>query len=218
MTLPQWKKLFELSDRYGFVIASDECYSEIHFGTPPLGGLEAAHQLGREGYPRLIMLSSLSKRSNVPGMRSGFVAGDETLIGKFLLYRTYHGTAMSETVQAASVAAWNDERHVVANRTKYIGKFREALPVLRQVMNVAMPDAGFYLWAEVHEKTGLSDTEFARGLYESHHVTVLPGSYLAREAQGENPGKNRVRIALVAEPEECREGIARIAEFARQHS
>ena len=216
MTLEQWKKLFELSDRYGFVIASDECYSEIHFGKPPLGGLEAAHKLGRDGYPRLIMFSSLSKRSNVPGMRSGFVAGDAGIIRKFLLYRTYHGTAMSETIQAASIAAWNDEEHVRENRAKYAAKFQEALPVLQQAVNVSMPDASFYLWAEVHEKTGLSDTEFARLLYERENVTVLPGSYLAREAHGENPGRNRIRIALVAEPAECLEGIRRIAEFVRK--
>ena len=216
MTLQQWKKLFELSDRYGFIIASDECYSEIYFDEPPLGGLEAARKLGRDGYPRLIMFSSLSKRSNVPGLRSGFVAGDAGIIRKFLLYRTYHGTAMSETVQAASVAAWNDEEHVRENRAKYAAKFREALPILQQAVNVTMPDASFYLWAEVHEKTGLSDTEFARLLYERENVTVLPGSYLAREAHGENPGRNRIRIALVAEPAECLEGILRIAGFVRQ--
>lgn len=216
MTLAQWKKLFELSDRYGFVIASDECYSEIYFDQPPLGGLEAAHRLGRDGYPRLIMFSSLSKRSNVPGMRSGFVAGDAEIIRKFLLYRTYHGTAMSETVQQASIAAWNDEAHVRENRAKYQAKFRQALPMLQQALNVSLPDASFYLWAEVYEKTGLSDTEFARRLYEHTHITVLPGSYLARDAHGSNPGKNRIRIALVAESAECLEGISRIVTFARQ--
>lgn len=216
MTLEQWKKLFELSDRFGFVIASDECYSEIYFDQPPLGGLEAAHKLGRDGFPRLIMFSSLSKRSNVPGMRSGFVAGDAKIIRKFLLYRTYHGTAMSETIQQASISAWNDEAHVRENRAKYQAKFRQALPILQQTLNVSLPDASFYLWAEVHEKTGLSDTEFARRLYEQAHVTVLPGSYLARDAHGCNPGKNRIRIALVAESAECLEGISRIATFARQ--
>ena len=216
MPLDQWKKLFNLSDRYGFVIASDECYSEIWFDEPPLGGLEAAHRLGRDGYPRLVMLSSLSKRSNVPGMRSGFVAGDPDIIKKFLLYRTYHGTAMSEMIQAASLAAWNDETHVTENRARYASKFREAVPVLRQVLDVVMPDAGFYLWVNVRQKTGFSDTEFVRRLYESHHVTVLPGTYLAREAQGVHPGKNYIRIALVAEPAECLEGIWRIAEFVRQ--
>lgn len=215
MNIEQWKKLFELSDRYGFVIASDECYSEIYFDKPPLGGLEAAYRLGREDYPRLIMLSSLSKRSNVPGMRSGFVAGDAQIIRQFLLYRTYHGTAMSETIQAASIAAWNDEKHVEENRAKYIAKFREAVPVLQQALNVSMPDASFYLWAEVFERTGLSDTEFARKLYEKFNVTVLPGSYLARDANGINPGKNRIRIALVAQQAECLEGILRIVEFVK---
>ena len=215
MNLDHWKKLFELSDRYGFVIASDECYSEIYFDEPPLGGLEAAYRLGRRDYPRLVMLSSLSKRSNVPGMRSGFVAGDASIIEKFLLYRTYHGTAMSESIQAASVAAWNDEKHVEENRAKYAAKFHEAVPVLQKALNVSMPDASFYLWAEVYEKTGLSDTEFARKLYGKFNVTVLPGSYLAREANGINPGTNRIRIALVAEPAECLEGILRIAEFVR---
>lgn len=215
MDLEQWKKLFEFSDRYGFVIASDECYSEIYFDEPPLGGLEAAYKLGRKDYPRLIMLSSLSKRSSVPGLRSGFVAGDASIISQFLLYRTYHGTAMSETIQVASIAAWNDETHVQENRAKYIGKFRDVLPVLQQVLNVSMPDASFYLWAEVFGQTGLSDTEFARRLYEKFNVTVLPGSYLAREVNGINPGKNRIRIALVAEPAECLEGILRIVEFVQ---
>ncbi len=213
--LEQWKKLFELSDRYGFVIASDECYSEIYFDEPPLGGLQAAHMLGREGYPRLIMLSSLSKRSNVPGMRSGFVAGDDAIIKKFLLYRTYHGTAMSETIQLASVAAWQDENHVIDNRAKYDRKFREAVPVLQQVADVTLPDASFYLWAEVFKSSGLTDTEFAQKLYEQYNVTVLPGSYLAREAHDINPGANRIRIALVAEPAECLEGIQRIVSFVK---
>ncbi len=217
MQLPQWETLFALSDRYGFVIASDECYSEIYFNESPLGGLQAAHQLGREGYPRLIMLSSLSKRSNVPGMRSGFVAGDAAIIRQFLLYRTYHGTAMSETIQAASIAAWQDEQHVIENRAKYIRKCHDALPILQQVADVALPDASFYLWAEVFRKSGLTDTQFARKLYEQFNVTVLPGSYLARHAHGINPGDNRIRIALVAEPDECLEGIRRIVQFVQQH-
>lgn len=215
MQMAQWKRLFALSDKYGFVIASDECYSEIYFDEPPLGGLQAAHRLGRSGYPRLIMLSSLSKRSNVPGMRSGFVAGDATIIQKFLLYRTYHGTAMSETIQAASIAAWQDEQHVIENRGKYQKKFREALPLLQQVTDVTLPDASFYLWAEVFQKSGLTDTAFAQQLYEQFNVTVLPGSYLAREAHGINPGANRIRIALVAEPAECLEGIQRIVQFVQ---
>jgi len=217
LNLDEWKELFELSDRHGFVIASDECYSEIYFGSKaPLGGLEAAQMLGRSGYPRLIMLSSLSKRSNVPGMRSGFVAGDTEIIRKFLLYRTYHGSAMSVPVQMASVAAWNDEQHVIENRAKYAAKFEKATPILQQALDVRLPDASFYLWAEVFSRTGLSDTEFARRLYAEYNVTVLPGSYLARDAHGVNPGRNRIRIALVAEVEECVEAIQRIVEFSKK--
>ena len=219
LTLEDWKELFELSDRYGFVIAADECYSEIYFkAEAPLGGLEAAHKLGRTGYPRLIAFSSLSKRSNVPGMRSGFVAGDAVLMKKFLLYRTYHGSAMSPTIQAASVAAWNDEQHVIDNRNKYIAKFNQVTPLLREVLDVQLPDAGFYLWARVDQAGGLSDTEYAKRLYAEYNVTVLPGSYLAREAHGINPGRNRVRMALVAEVDECLEAARRIVEFTKKLS
>jgi len=214
--LEDWKELFDLSDRYGFVIASDECYSEIYFkGEAPLGGLEAAHRLGRSGYPRLIAFSSLSKRSNVPGMRSGFVAGDASVIKQYLLYRTYHGSAMSPSVQAASVAAWNDERHVEENREKYIAKFAQITPMLQEVLDVQLPDAAFYLWAKVPQ---MSDTEYARRLYAEYNVTVLPGSYLAREANGVNPGANRIRMALVAETEECLEAARRIVAFTRSLS
>lgn len=215
LSLEDWRQLFALSDRHGFVIASDECYSEIYFdeGKAPLGALEAAHRLGR-GFERLVMFSSLSKRSNVPGLRSGFVAGDAALLGRFLLYRTYHGGAMNPAVQSASVAAWNDEAHVRENRAAYVAKFAEVTPMLAQVLDVALPDAGFYLWADV-SRTGLSDTEFAARLYAEQHLTVLPGSYLAREADGINPGANRVRMALVATPEECREGAERIVAFCR---
>lgn len=217
LTLDDWKELFALSDRYGFVIASDECYSEIYFGdNAPLGGLEAAHKLGRSDFHRLIMLSSLSKRSNVPGMRSGFVAGDADIIKRFLLYRTYHGSAMSLPVQQASIAAWNDEDHVRENRTKYTAKFKQVTPLLQQVLDVDLPDASFYLWADVHQRTGLSDTEYARRLYAEYNVTVLPGSYLARDAHGTNPGQNRIRIALVAEVEECLEAVRRMVEFTQQ--
>ncbi len=215
LSLDDWRQLFALSDRHGFVIASDECYSEIYFdeGKAPLGALEAAHRLGR-GFERLAMFSSLSKRSNVPGLRSGFVAGDAALLGRFLLYRTYHGGAMNPAVQSASVAAWNDEAHVRENRAAYVAKFAEVTPMLAEVLDVALPDAGFYLWADV-SRTGLSDTEFAARLYAEQHLTVLPGSYLAREADGINPGANRVRMALVATPEECREGAERIVAFCR---
>jgi N-succinyldiaminopimelate aminotransferase len=212
MPLDEWKKLFELSDRYGFVIASDECYSEIYFrDEPPLGGLEAAVKLGRSDFKNLIALTSLSKRSNVPGMRSGFVAGDAALIKPFLLYRTYHGSAMSTVVQAASVAAWNDEQHVIDNRNQYRAKFAQVTPLLSSVLDVALPDAAFYLWAGVQG----SDTEFARDLYALYNVTVLPGSYLAREAHGFNPGAGRVRMALVAETAECVEAAERIIQFVK---
>lgn len=218
LTLDDWKELFELSDRYGFVIAADECYSEIYFKPEaPLGALEAAQQLGRPDYLRLIVFSSLSKRSNVPGMRSGFVAGDAELIRKFLLYRTYQGGAMSPPVQAASIAAWNDEIHVQENRSKYQQKFSQVTPLLQSVLEVALPDAGFYLWADVGSSTGLSDIEFARQLYAEYNVTVLPGSYLAREAHGVNPGRNRIRMALVAEVDECLEAARRIVAFTQQH-
>ncbi|RJF96286.1 succinyldiaminopimelate transaminase [Noviherbaspirillum saxi] len=216
LTLEDWKELFALSDRYGFVIAADECYSEIYFNAvAPLGGLEAAHRLGRTGYPRLIAFSSLSKRSNVPGMRSGFVAGDAEILKKFLLYRTYHGSAMSPAIQAASVAAWNDEQHVEDNRAKYISKFNQVTPLLQEVLDVALPDAGFYLWAKVPK---LSDTEFAKRLHAEYNVTVLPGSYLARDAHGANPGQSRIRMALVAEVDECLEAARRIVEFTQKLS
>jgi N-succinyldiaminopimelate aminotransferase len=219
LSLDDWAELFALSDRYGFVIASDECYSEIYFkGEAPLGGLEAAHKLGRTGYPRLIAFSSLSKRSNVPGMRSGFVAGNAELLKKFLLYRTYHGCAMSGSIQSASVAAWNDETHVVENRAKYIAKFARVTPMLQSELEVQLPDASFYLWARVDKRTGLSDTEYARRLYAEYNVTVLPGSYLAREAHGVNPGQNRIRMALVAEVDECVEAAQRIVEFTKKFS
>jgi len=211
MPLADWERLFALSDRYGFVIASDECYSEIYFeeGRPPLGALQAAQQLGRRGYPRLVMFSSLSKRSNVPGMRSGFAAGDAAILKQYLLYRTYQGCAMSPTVQQASISAWNDEAHVVENRRLYREKFAAALAILRPALEVEIPDAAFYLWL----KTPLSDTEFARRLYQQQAVTVLPGSYLAREAGGINPGANRVRIALVSSVAECVESAQRIRAF-----
>jgi N-succinyldiaminopimelate aminotransferase len=215
--LDEWRMLFELSDRYGFVIASDECYSEIYFrDEAPLGGLEASVKLGRTDFKRLIALTSLSKRSNVPGLRSGFVAGDAEIIKSFLLYRTYHGSAMALPVQQASIAAWDDEAHVVANREMYRRKFAQVTPVLAEVMDVALPDAAFYLWARVPQHVcGGSDTEFARALLAQYNVTVLPGSYLAREAHGVNPGAGRVRLALVADVDECLAAAHRIAAFVR---
>jgi N-succinyldiaminopimelate aminotransferase len=213
LTLEDWRELFALSDRHGFVIASDECYSEIYFNEsmPPLGCLEAAHKLGR-GFDRLVMLSSLSKRSNVPGMRSGFVAGDASILKQFLLYRTYHGAALSPMFQAASVVAWKDEAHVRENRALYLRKFTTVTPMLAEVLDVRLPDAAFYLWANV-APTGLTDTEFAARLYADYNVTVLPGSYLARDAHGTNPGSSFIRIALVADVDECVEGARRIVEF-----
>ncbi|UCV13829.1 succinyldiaminopimelate transaminase [Quatrionicoccus australiensis] len=213
LSLDDWKTLFALSDKYGFIIASDECYSEIYFdeANPPIGGLQAAQLLGRTN-DRLVMFSSLSKRSNVPGMRSGFVAGDAKILKKFLLYRTYHGCAMAPPVQTASIAAWNDEAHVLDNRDQYRAKFAAVTPLIADVLGTAQPDAGFYLWA----KTPIVDTEFARGLLEHYNVVVLPGSFLAREANGVNPGSNFIRIALVASLEECLEAASRIRQFAQQ--
>jgi N-succinyldiaminopimelate aminotransferase len=210
MPLEEWRALFELSDRYGFAIASDECYSEIYFDTPPLGALEAARKLKR-GYERLVVFSSLSKRSNAPGMRSGFVAGDPALIAKFLLYRTYHGSAMGLAVQRASIAAWKDEAHVRENRRLYAEKFRAVLPLIRSPLEARMPDGGFYLWL----RTPIDDVEFARRLHAQHNVLVLPGSFLARSVGGANPGAGHVRIALVASLEECLEAARRIVRFAQ---
>ncbi len=210
LDLGEWKRLFELSDRHGFTIASDECYSEIYFGAPPLGALQAAHELGRTGFPRLVVFSSLSKRSNCPGMRSGFAAGDARLLKSFLLYRTYHGSAMSLAVQRASIAAWSDEAHVEENRRLYAEKFRAVLPRLGK--EACMPQGGFYLWL----RTAIDDAEFVRRLYHEANVLGLPGSYLARERDGVNPGRNRVRLALVPPLEECVEAIERITQFARQ--
>ncbi len=210
MRLEQWKALFELSDKYGFVIAADECYSEIYFDekTPPLGALQAASLLGRS-HLNLVVFGSLSKRSNVPGMRSGFVAGDEKIIEKFALYRTYHGCAMSPVVQAASIVAWNDEAHVIENRRLYAEKFKAVTPMLAEKLTIEMPDAAFYLWA----KGNISDTELAIKLYRDLNITVLPGSFLAREVHGQNPGKNFIRMALVASLDECVEAANRIKKY-----
>ncbi|MBO1111636.1 succinyldiaminopimelate transaminase [Bordetella petrii] len=213
MPLDDWRALFALSDRHGFAIASDECYSEIYFdeGDAPLGALQAARRLGRDDYRNLVVFSSLSKRSNVPGLRSGFVAGDAALMARFLLYRTYHGSAMSPIVSAASIAAWNDEDHVRENRALYREKFAAVAPLLQPVLDVEYPQASFYLWVPVSGP----DTAFARDLYARTGVTVLPGSFLAREAHGANPGQGRIRIALVAPLAQCVEAAGRIAQFAR---
>ena len=214
MAFDDWKELFELADRHGFVIASDECYSEIYFdeANPPLGALAAARRLGRDDYRNLVVFGSLSKRSNVPGMRSGYVAGDARLIKAFLLYRTYHGTAMSDAVALASIAAWNDEAHVIANRALYAEKFRTLHPRVNEVLPCAFPDAAFYLWA----RSPIDDAAFARRLYAEQGVTVLPGSFIGRMAHGVNPGENFVRIALVDTLADCADAVDRIVETARK--
>ena len=209
MPLAEWKALFELADRYNFIIASDECYSEIYFDTPPLGALQAAQQLGRGDYKNLLVFSSLSKRSNVPGMRSGFVAGDAGVLEKFTLYRTYHGCAMNPAIQAASAAAWQDEAHVAENRRLYAEKFARVIEILKPALPAALPDASFYLWLRVP----IPDTSFAQQLYRDYNVSVLPGSYLARTACDVNPGERFVRIALVAELNEAVEAAQRIKEL-----
>ena len=212
LDLDGWRALFDRADRHGFVIASDECYSEIYpdEASPPLGGLTAAHRLGRDDFRNLVVFTSLSKRSNVPGLRSGGIAGDAELLERFLLYRTYHGCAMGPAVQHASIAAWSDEGHVRDNRARYRDKFAALGPMLRQALTIHQPDASFYFWAGV---PGGDDEAFARELYRTTHVTVLPGRYLAREAHGENPGSGYVRIALVPPITDCVEAARRIVEF-----
>ena len=211
--LEAWARLFALADQHGFVVASDECYSELYYDEldPPLGALQAAQQLGRSDYARVVAFSSLSKRSNAPGMRSGFVAGDAAILKRFLLYRTYHGSAMSLPVQHASIAAWRDEEHVRANRRLYAEKYRAVLPLVPAPLATQMPDGGFYLWV----RTPIDDAQFARELQRQYNVLVLPGSFLARDAHGTNPGRHHVRIALVAPLEECVEAMQRIGQFAR---
>jgi N-succinyldiaminopimelate aminotransferase len=216
MTMAEWALLFGLADRHGFTIVSDECYSEIYFdeSAPPLGALAAAHALGRKGFDKLVVMGSLSKRSNAPGLRSGFAAGDAAILERFLLYRTYHGTAMSNTVQRASVAAWNDEAHVVENRRLYREKFATFFDLVNPALPLVRPEAAFYYWAAVPG----DDEAFTRALYEAANVTVLPGSYLSREAHGTNPGRAHVRIALVSTVAEAAESGRRIAAFVRARS
>ena len=205
------QKLIRLADQYDFVIASDECYSELYFDedAPPPGLLQACAEMGRNDYHRCVVFHSLSKRSNLPGLRSGFVAGDATVLASFLLYRTYHGCAMPVQHQLASVAAWQDEDHVKENRDRYREKFTAVLEELNGCLDVAQPDASFYLWA----KTPIADTDFAQQLFEQQHVTVLPGSYLSREVDGLNPGRGYVRMALVAELDNCVDAARRIRRF-----
>ena len=208
------KKLIALADEHDFVIAADECYSELYFdeGTPPPGLLSACAELGRKDFKRCVVFHSLSKRSNLPGLRSGFVAGDADILKAFLLYRTYHGCAMPVQTQLASIAAWNDEEHVRANRTLYREKFDAVLAILSPVMDVQRPDGGFYLWPSV----GGDDAQFCRDLFVTENVTVVPGSYLSRDVEGFNPGAGRVRMALVAPLAECVEAAERIRQFVTQ--
>jgi N-succinyldiaminopimelate aminotransferase len=231
MPLEEWKTVFELADRYGFVIASDECYSEIWHSTPPLGALQAAQQLGRS-WERVISFTSLSKRSNAPGLRSGFVSGDPEILKQFLLYRTYHGSAMSLMVQAASTAAWNDEQHVLDNRAQYAAKYKASYAGLNAVLPTEMPDAGFYYWLKVPDiRTSASklskpnsenaqklssDELFVQELYRQSNVLSLPGSYLSRENNGFNPGNGYIRLALVESQQTCQLGIDRLIAFCQQ--
>jgi len=212
-TLAEWERLFSAADRHGFTIVSDECYGEIYFdeSAPPLGALAAARRLGRTDFARLVVMGSLSKRSNAPGLRSGFAAGDAAILKDFLHYRTYHGSAMSNAVQLASIAAWNDEAHVAENRRLYREKFAAFFDHVNPVLPLARPEAAFYYWVAVPG----DDEAFARELFAAAHVTVLPGSYLSREAHGANPGRAHVRIALVSTVAEAAEAGRRIAEFVR---
>ena len=209
--MPTLKKLIALADEYDFVIAADECYSELYFDedAPPPGLLTACAELGRSDFKRCVVFHSLSKRSNLPGLRSGFVAGDADILKAFLLYRTYHGCAMPVQTQLASIAAWQDEAHVLANRDLYREKFDAVLDILTPVLDVKRPDGSFYLWAKVP----MDDAQFCRELFEQEHVTVVPGSYLSREVDGLNPGAGRVRMALVAPLSECVEAAQRIRHF-----
>jgi N-succinyldiaminopimelate aminotransferase len=223
MHLDEWRELFRLSDEFGFVIVADECYSEIYFdeANPPLGALAAAERLGRGDYRNLLVMGSLSKRSNVPGMRSGMAAGDAALIKAFLLYRTYHGCAMSGTIQAASISAWNEEAHVRENRRLYREKFAAFHAIVNPVLPLDKPEAAFYYWARTPRSAGPdaagNDEAFARRLFEQAHVTVLPGSYLSRPAHGTNPGAGFVRIALVSTLEDAIAGAMRIKDVVESH-
>ncbi len=209
--LDAWRTIFELSDQHGFTVVVDECYSEIYTGDePPLGALQAATLLGRS-FERLVVLSSLSKRSNVPGLRSGFMAGDRAILTQAARLRSYNGGGMNPVVDAASVAAWNDEAHVQDSREKYREKYRHVIPLMQRALTIATPDAGFFLWADI-ARTGLSDEEFTRQLYAQQSVLVMPGSYLS-SAFGPEPIRQRVRIALVAALEECMEGARRLQAF-----
>jgi N-succinyldiaminopimelate aminotransferase len=206
------RRVLELSARHGFVVASDECYSEIYpdESRPPPGLLQVAHAVGNAAFERCVVFHSLSKRSSVPGLRSGFVAGDADILAGFRLYRTYHGCAVPVHTQLASIPAWNDEAHVIENRRLYLEKFARVVPMLREVTEVDVPGGGFYLWLAVG-----NDEAFTRGLFEQQHVTVLPGSYLARDTTAGNPGRGRVRVSLVASVDDCVEAARRLVAHVR---
>jgi len=224
VTEKQIKKLIALSEKHNFIIASDECYSEIYFdeNKPPVGLLDVAEKVGNSDFRNCVVFHSLSKRSNAPGLRSGFVAGDARILEQFLLYRTYHGCAMPPPVQSASIVAWSDEAHVLENRNQYRQKFDAVLDILSPLMNVTKPQASFYLWAGIKPEHGvndhgMNDESFTREIYAQQNLKVVPGSYLSREVDGLNPGKNRLRMALVATLDECIEGAQRIKTFLEEN-
>ena len=213
MTMDDWEYLIRLSDQYGFIIASDECYSELYFDTAPIGLLQACAALGRRDFKNCIVFHSLSKRSNLPGLRSGFVAGDAKILQAYLQYRTYQGCAMPIPHQLASIAAWQDEKHVAHNRALYQEKFALWMSELGELLELRMPDAGFYFWVKVPEQFDGDDEIFVKALYEQANIHALAGRYLSREVDGHNPGQGYVRIALVASVDESREAISRIRQL-----
>jgi N-succinyldiaminopimelate aminotransferase len=213
MSIAQMQQAIALADKYDFIVASDECYSEVYLdeGNPPAGLLQACNEMNRQDFRRCVVFHSLSKRSNLPGLRSGFIAGDASILKDFFSYRTYHGCAMSLPVQLASMAAWSDEEHVQSNRALYREKFSAVTEILADVLDFPKPDASFYLWAQ----TPIDDAEFARGLFEQQNVTLLPGQFVSRASTNGNPGQNRVRMALVATTEECVEAALRIKQYVQ---
>lgn len=213
MTMDDWEQVLRLSDQYGFIIASDECYSELYFDKAPIGLLQACAALGRHDFKNCLVFHSLSKRSNLPGLRSGFVAGDATILDAYLQYRTYQGCAMPIPHQLASIAAWEDEKHVAHNRALYQEKFALWMSELGELLDLRMPEAGFYFWIKAPEQFGGDDERFVKALYEHANIHALAGRYLSREVNGENPGRGYVRIALVASVEESREAIRRIRQL-----
>lgn len=214
----QWQELIALADKHDFVIAADECYSEIWCDQAPIGLLQVCAEMGRTDFSRCVVFHSLSKRSNLPGLRSGFVAGDAEVLAQFLKYRTYHGCAMAIPTQLASIAAWNDESHVEHNRELYREKFARVIEILSPVINIKQPEASFYLWPELGDILGGNDERFAQELHHQQGVTVLPGSYLSRDTANGNPGAGHVRISLVASVEECVKAAEKIKTFIQANN